>query len=808
MKRLLLGLSVASGLAIAGVFAFAQLHQGGGANANAAAGAATQGQGGASPDPWVQPMPKGVQDGGVNNGAFNANGASNAVGSDPFAGATQRGQQNSISTSQTANSQSQPGASGAAGVRIRNVNSRQVVEDQATGHVGESLRDSQSRLGETRPRDETGPGGVGNGADPFANSPPAGPTKSQPGAAQRGNESKFGGGLAPLPSEQTGSTGGQANGLSANPLRGGQNSAANGGAAGFYDAADGRGATQGARGATPNELPAVSDGRRPAPQEPGAFPPPEFTDKGPPGGPAGALDRGLAGAAPNNLEQGFGNASGRSAALSGSRESLGNPSGGRQFAGQLASATIRTEGSGLPGGKQLEGNQLPTLAIQKFAPPEIQVNKLATFEIHVRNTGPVTAREVVIQDRVPQGTQFVRSSPDTVPSPQGDLEWRFDALPPKEQRVIKVEVRPLKRGEIGSVATVRFSADATARSKCTCPELRVEATAQRQTLIGDPLVLTIAVTNTGDGAATGVVVAEQVPDKFEHTQGQLLENELGTLKPGESRELKLTLKAARAGMALNRVLVRADGDNRVEKPLELEVIAPALKVDVQGPKQQFLQREATYSIQVDNQGTAAAKTVRLSALVPTGFRFVAANNYGEFDPKTGRVIWELVELPAGQKDRVELKLLAAEPGVHQLQIEGRAQRNVQASGIHQVGVEGVVAVRFEVVHRGNALEVGAEKSYEIKVANDGTQAATDVYVEAVLPATGGLQALAGNGPLQGKVTPNGVTFGPLPRLAPRADTSFFVNVRAQAAGDYILRFQVRSAEQQTPIGKEEILRVR
>jgi uncharacterized membrane protein len=231
-------------------------------------------------------------------------------------------------------------------------------------------------------------------------------------------------------------------------------------------------------------------------------------------------------------------------------------------------------------------------------------------------------------------------------------------------------------------------------------------------------------------------------------------------------------------------------------------------VTVQGPKQQFLQREATYSIQVDNRGTAAAKTVRLSALVPAGFHFVAANNYGEFDPKTGRVNWELVELPAGQKDRVELKLLAAEPGTHQIQVDGRAQRNVQASGVLQVGVEGVVAVGFEVRHvqRGNALEVGTEKVYEIRVMNDGTQAATDVYVVAEVPA--GLQPLGGDGPLQGKVSGNRVMFGPLPRLAPRADTSFFVHVRAEAAGDHIVRFQVVSKEQQTPIGKEEILKVR
>jgi len=484
--------------------------------------------------------------------------------------------------------------------------------------------------------------------------------------------------------------------------------------------------------------------------------------------------------------------------------SLGPPDA-KSFGAHLASASIRGEGLGLPGARQLEGSQLPTLAIQKVAPPEIQVNKPAVFEIHVRNTGPVTARDVVIHDRVPQGTQFIRSSPDAAGTPQGELQWRFDALPPREQRVIKVELRPLKRGDIGSVATVTFSADASARTKCTCPDLRVEVAAPRQTLIGDSLPLTIAVANMGDGPATGVVITEQVPETFDHPQGQILENEVGTLKPGEKRELKLTLKAARRGAALNRLEVRADGDMRAQKQLELEVVAPALKLGVAGPDHQFLQREATYAIHVENPGTAAAKTVRLSAVVPRGFRFLAANNYGEFDAKTGRVNWELVELPAGQKDRVELKLMAVETGKHPLQVEGRAQRNVQADYMHPVHVEGVAALRFEVFHKGSAVEIGADKVYEIKVTNDGTEAATQVSVEAELSK--GLQALGGNGPLQASVAGTRVSFGLLPRLAPRADTSFFIHVRAQTPGEHVVRFVVASAEQKVPASKEEILRV-
>jgi uncharacterized repeat protein (TIGR01451 family) len=728
-----------------------------------------------------------------------ANSASGALGSDPFSPLPPTGQGTASFTSSRSAGVDAQSAAAASGVRIRNVNARQVVDEQGTG---------------------------GAGADPFASMPPPTNARSQPtsaaqpATAQRSpeqrsadvrnnelKENRLGG--PPLPSNDPAAVFNQREADSENPLRSASTAAASSTAADLYEGTDARGASAGMRAAAgPAGQPLNNAQRSIGTQEPGVFPPPGLSGSASLAGQNSALERGAAGGPSGQFEQGFPGGSSSGPAASGSPRlpaSFVSSSGAGQLSGQLASSGVR-EGLGLPGGRQLEGNQLPTLAIQKFAPAEIQVNKPAAFEIHVRNTGPVTARDVVIQDRVPQGAQFVRSSPEAAPTPQGDLEWRFDALPPREQRVIKVELRPLKRGEIGSVATVRFSAGASARSKCTCPDLRVEVGAQRQTLVGDPLALTISVANMGDGPATSVIIAEQVPDKFEHAQGQLLENELGTLKPGETRELKLTLKAARPGMALNRLAVRADGDMRVEKQLELEVIAPALDVVVQGPQHQFLQREAVYGIHVHNPGTASAKTVQLSALVPRGFQFVAANNYGEFDPKTGRVNWELVELPAGQKDRVELKLVAAEPGTHQLQIDGRAKRNVQISRAHQVRVEGVASLRFEVVHKGSPLEVGAEKVYEIKVSNDGTEAASQVQVVAEVPA--GLQPLGGNGPLQANVTGNRVMFGPLPRLAPRADTSFFVHLRAQAPGDHVVRFRVASAEQQSPTSKEEILQVR
>ena len=45
-----------------------------------------------------------------------------------------------------------------------------------------------------------------------------------------------------------------------------------------------------------------------------------------------------------------------------------------------ASAPDSAEGDGVPGAEQLDGVQSPSLAVEKLAPPEIQVGKEATFK--------------------------------------------------------------------------------------------------------------------------------------------------------------------------------------------------------------------------------------------------------------------------------------------------------------------------------------------------------------------------------------------------------------------------------------------
>jgi len=463
------------------------------------------------------------------------------------------------------------------------------------------------------------------------------------------------------------------------------------------------------------------------------------------------------------------------------------------------------EGTGRPGDRALEGAQIPTIQIQKLAPAEVQVGKPAVFEILVRNVGKSTVRNVQVRDAVPKGTQFIGATPPAQVLPQGELLWTLDVMRPDDERVVKLELMPTTEGEIGSVATVTYAAEASVRSLATRPELRIDVESPSQVMIGQDITFKIRISNPGTGPATGVVLSEHVPPGLQHAAGGVLEYEVGTLMPNESRELELTLRATKAGQVTNVLHARADGTLRAEGRAQVEVVSPALEVALTGPKKRYLERQATYTIEVANPGTAPARDVSLVTYIPKGFKFINADNYGEYDPQTGAVYWSLEELPANQRGVVTLNLLPVETGQHMLAVESRAEHDLSARNEQAVTVEGVSAILFQVLDVADPVEVGAETSYEIRVVNQGSKTATHVELMVTLPPE--LKPLAADGPTQGRIQGNKIFFEPLGALAPRADTTFRVRVRGERPGDLRTEVQLKTAEMEQPVTKEESTRV-
>jgi uncharacterized repeat protein (TIGR01451 family) len=363
---------------------------------------------------------------------------------------------------------------------------------------------------------------------------------------------------------------------------------------------------------------------------------------------------------------------------------------------------------------------------------------------------------------------------------------------------------PQSEGEIGSTAHVSFGAAATSRSISTRPQLAIEHTAPPKVLIGEALTIGITVSNPGTGPATGVIIEEDVPPGLAHVAGSQLEYDVGTLRPGETKHLELSMRAERAGIVQNRIHVRGEGSLAAQHVIQIEVVAPQLQLSVEGPKRRFLERQATYVLQVANPGTAVARDVELAAFLPRGMRFVSTDSQGQYDAQQHAVLWSLAELQPGQAGAVKLLLAPIEPGEQRIQLEGRAALGLTAKGEQTVQVEQAAELVHTVKDLDEVIEVGSETTYEIRVSNTGTKAATNVRIAALMPP--GLAAISGDGPTRASGDATQIVFAPLERLNPREEVIYKVQVQSKQAGDQIVRVQL-SADDLPTVTREESTRV-
>jgi uncharacterized repeat protein (TIGR01451 family) len=457
-----------------------------------------------------------------------------------------------------------------------------------------------------------------------------------------------------------------------------------------------------------------------------------------------------------------------------------------------------------PGERQLEGPQQPAITIEKVSPSEIQVGKPATFDIYIRNSGQTPAHNVVISDHVPARTQFLDAKPQPRQGADGSLSWVREIMQPGEEMHIALQVMPHEEGEVGSTAHVTFAAAATSRSICTRPQLTIEQYVSPKVLIGEPLTVAITVSNPGSGPATGVVIEADVPPGLSHVAGPQLEYEVGTLKPLESKRLELTMRAEQAGLVQNTIRVLGEANLSAQHTAQVEVVAPQLSVDIDGPKVRFLERQASYTLQVANTGTAPARDLELVARLPRGMKFVMTDSQGQYDPAMHAVFWSLAELPPAQSGKVKITTLPVEPGEQKLVVEGRAQLGLTAAAEQVVNVMQSEELLHTVKDTDEVIEVGSETTYEIRVVNSGTKAATNVRIAAQMPP--GIAAVDGQGPTRAAADATQVVFDPLPRLNPQEEVIYKIIAQGRQAGDHIVRVQLSSDEWKTPVSREESTR--
>jgi uncharacterized repeat protein (TIGR01451 family) len=286
-----------------------------------------------------------------------------------------------------------------------------------------------------------------------------------------------------------------------------------------------------------------------------------------------------------------------------------------------------------------------------------------------------------------------------------------------------------------------------------------------------------------------------------------VEIEVGNLGPQETRTVQFVCAAKAAGSQKCEAVVQADGSQAGAATAVVDVLQPRLELAAAGPKLRYLDRHAVYTYTVVNAGTAPAANVTVTEQLPQGFRFHAATAGGHYDLVSRTVAWFVGDLPPGQSREVRLEAVAAGTGDHKHVAVARAARGLQSQSEVSTHVEGLSAVQMDVVDLDDPVEVGADTAYEIRVSNTGSKMETNVQLTCLLPKKMEFRGAKGAGDCRFKVEGREVRFEPLPKLAPRADAIYRVNVRGLAAGDVRFRAVLRADGLSEPVVREESTKV-
>lgn len=438
------------------------------------------------------------------------------------------------------------------------------------------------------------------------------------------------------------------------------------------------------------------------------------------------------------------------------------------------------------------GRQEPAVSIEWIGPAAAKLGQPADYTVVVRSACNVPLQQVSVRVRLPQGVEIKSTEPKAA---QGEnvLMWDLGTLMPQQDRHLQVRMIPNAKGDVPCHAWVTFTGSSSMTVRVREPKLLLKTTAPEKALVGDVATFTLTVSNPGDHPAEKVKIQVNLSEGLESSKGNKMEFEIGNLAAGETRSAQVICATRAGGEQRCDATAMADGGLTASDGASVMVSMPRLNLEVVGPKMRYLDRKATYTFKISNPGDAPASNVAIVDVIPAGFKFVSAGEGGRYDFETRSVSWFVGEIAPGEVKEVKLEVLAVNLGEHRHRVAAQASRGLRVENDEMVTkVEGLSAILVEVVDTEDPVEVGSETAYEIRVTNTGSKTETDIRLECQYPVDK-LQFRGANGPTQHTVEGNTIRFEPIPRLAPRAEVVYRVNMQMLGMGVAIFNARITTS---------------
>ncbi len=450
------------------------------------------------------------------------------------------------------------------------------------------------------------------------------------------------------------------------------------------------------------------------------------------------------------------------------------------------------------------GPQRPELKIEKIAPPNATLNQPMVYTIVIRNIGESTANAVVVEDQVPMGTKLSGTIPRAELTGK-KLIWRLGTVKPGEQKEIQVKVVPVAEGQVGSIATVNFSAEVASRTTIASPKLSLKLTAAPQARVNENVTLNFQISNNGSVDASRVVLRNVIPEnlKLADVTERDLEYEVGTIPAGKTQTIQLPLTALRPGKAVNRATITTDGATAAEQQVEINVIGQIVGLSRHGQTNWFVGRPIEFENRLTNNSLNPTNNTVVVESLPSTVEFVSASDGGKIDPKQRTVTWHVPHLDPNQTVALKIKVVPKAIGNHAGSVQITENSRKGAATDYQFKAIGTSDLKIEFAEKAEAYSKGEQFTTRMVIRNKGSGAASNVAVRVILPAE--LQFVSVRGPASHTTSGREIIFEPINEIGGQGNVHFDLTLKAINAGDSKLQVELQSEQFKKPLIHEEAL---
>jgi uncharacterized repeat protein (TIGR01451 family) len=450
------------------------------------------------------------------------------------------------------------------------------------------------------------------------------------------------------------------------------------------------------------------------------------------------------------------------------------------------------------------GPQRPELKIEKIAPPNATLNQPMVYTIMIRNIGESAAHAVVVEDQVPMGTKLSGTIPRAELTGK-KLIWRLGTIKPGDQKEIQVKVVPVAEGQVGSIATVNFTAEVASRTTIASPKLSLKLTAAPQVRVNETATLNFQITNNGSVDASRVVLRNVIPEnlKLADVPERDLEYEVGTIPAGKTQTVQLPLTALRPGKAVNRAIITVDGASAAEQQIEINVIGQLVSLSRQGQTSWFVGRPIEFENRLTNNSLNPTNNTVVVESLPSTVEFISASDGGRLDPKQRTVTWHIPHLDPNQTQALKIKVVPKSIGNHAGSVQVTENNRKGASTDYQFRAIGSSDLKVEFAEKAEAYSKGEQFTTRMVIRNKGSGAASNVAVRVVLPAE--LQFVSVRGPAGHTTSGREIIFEPIKEIGGQGNVHFDLTLKAINTGDSKLQVELQSDQFKKPLTHEEAL---